>query len=81
MEIEDKKERANTFQITKPWSGPSYNLLGWLDTDIRDQQGEATVRYLRIYGSTTNPKEAGWKNVLFALAGRWAGNTRGGGAQ
>ncbi|HHZ14387.1 MAG TPA: CRISPR-associated helicase Cas3' [Clostridiales bacterium] len=44
MEIEDKKERANTFQITKPWSGPSYNLLGWLDTDIRDQRGEAAVR-------------------------------------
>lgn len=43
-QIADKEERASTFQIDLPWTGPSYNLVGWLDTDVSDQRGEAAVR-------------------------------------
>jgi len=42
--IDDKEKRAGTFRIDPPWAGFSYNMVGWLDTNITDQQGEAAVR-------------------------------------
>ncbi|NLA85248.1 MAG: CRISPR-associated helicase Cas3', partial [Clostridiales bacterium] len=42
--IHRKEERAQAFRIDPPWIGFSYNLAGWLDTDITDQRGEAAVR-------------------------------------
>jgi CRISPR-associated endonuclease/helicase Cas3 len=42
--IEGKERRADTFRVCQPWPQAGSNLVGWLNTDISDQQGEAAVR-------------------------------------
>lgn len=43
-EIERKAARARNFRIDKVWLDSEQNLLGWLDTDMTQRQGEASVR-------------------------------------
>ncbi len=42
--INDKEKRAKDFRIGPLWPGTAQNLVGWLDTDLSEQQGEAAVR-------------------------------------
>lgn len=43
--INNQKQRAKTFRINQIWRGDVYqNLTGWLDTEISEKKGEATVR-------------------------------------
>lgn len=42
--IKSKEERARKFRIDPVWSGANQNLIGWLDTDMAQQHGEAAVR-------------------------------------
>ncbi len=42
--IADKEKRARDFRIENVWPGAMQNLVGWLDTDVSDRQGEAAVR-------------------------------------
>lgn len=42
--IEDKEKRAKDFRLGPLWPGSTQNLVGWLDTDLSEQQGEAAVR-------------------------------------
>lgn len=42
--IKYKEELARKFRIDPPWPNHSYSLVGWLDTDVSDQHGEAAVR-------------------------------------
>ncbi|QGT99547.1 CRISPR-associated helicase Cas3 [Candidatus Syntrophocurvum alkaliphilum] len=42
--IADKEKRAKDFRIGPAWQDSPQNLVGWMDTDISEQQGEATVR-------------------------------------
>jgi len=42
--IADKEKRARDFRIDPLWPDSAQNLVGWLDTDVSDKQGEAAVR-------------------------------------
>lgn len=42
--IADKEKRAKDFRIGPAWQDSAQTLVGWLDTDISQQQGEAAVR-------------------------------------
>lgn len=40
--IQSKEKRAGDFQICKPW--PEENIINWLNTDVPEKCGEASVR-------------------------------------
>ena len=42
--IDNKEKRAKVFRIGPLWPDTDQNLVGWLDTDLSEQQGEAAVR-------------------------------------
>ncbi len=42
--ISKKEKRAKDFRIGPLWPDATQNLIGWLDTDLSEQQGEAAVR-------------------------------------
>lgn len=42
--IDDKEKRAKVFRIGPLWPDTDQSLVGWLDTDLSEQQGEAAVR-------------------------------------
>jgi CRISPR-associated endonuclease/helicase Cas3 len=42
--IDDKEKRAKVFRIGPLWPDTDQNMVGWLDTDLSEQQGEAAVR-------------------------------------
>ncbi len=42
--IQSKETRAGTFRIDPPWIDSNLTIYGWLDKDVSDHQGEATVR-------------------------------------
>ncbi|MBT9136939.1 MAG: CRISPR-associated nuclease/helicase Cas3 [Firmicutes bacterium] len=42
--IDSKEERARKFRIDPVWPGSNQNLVGWLDTYMSQQHGEAAVR-------------------------------------
>lgn len=42
--IADKEKRAKDFRIGPAWQDSTQTLVGWMDTDMSQQQGEAAVR-------------------------------------
>ena len=42
--IQDKEDRADSFRMKRPMKRPDKTLVDWLNTDVDDKKGEASVR-------------------------------------